>query len=346
MTGSNEGEVGITWTAPRDDNLIGGAVTSYDLRYATNSFTDADWDAAWVYQVTGEPIPSSPGTIESMVITELTGGVTYWFAIKSQDEVPNVSEIDTNTANLNQTWTAASVAKPPQVTVLVPDGGEGWQGTQEIKWSYFDFNSGDTHIFEIRLSSDAGGNYPVILTSDLPDGTTSYLWNTKQHPNCSSYKVKVIAVDSGGLSGEDESDEIFAISNPNEPPTATVTSPNGGEYYAVTNYIVWTYADPNGTDTHTFDIFVSSNGGISWIQEATGLEEDSSSYKWNTGAYPDGVNYKVKVIVRDNGSPQMSGEDTSDGSFVINNSNEMPASFSLLSPAYGSTQNIFRPVFD
>jgi hypothetical protein len=83
------GEVELTWTAPGDDGGAGTA-TTYIVRYADSPIvSEFGWLAA--IDVDGEPIPQPAGSSESMTVSGLTPGQTYYFAIKTQDEVPNTS---------------------------------------------------------------------------------------------------------------------------------------------------------------------------------------------------------------------------------------------------------------
>ena len=59
-TGTNTGEVDLTWTAPGDDGNTGTA-TAYILRYADSAIdSQSAWDAA--ADVSGEPAPQIAGT--------------------------------------------------------------------------------------------------------------------------------------------------------------------------------------------------------------------------------------------------------------------------------------------
>ncbi len=87
-TGSNS--VTLTWTAPGDDGNV-GTPSQYDMRYSTSSITDANWGAAT--EVTGEPSPQPAGSSENFTVENLEPNTTYYFAIKSADEVPNWSSL-------------------------------------------------------------------------------------------------------------------------------------------------------------------------------------------------------------------------------------------------------------
>jgi len=78
----------LSWTAPGDDGDTGTA-SQYDIRYSTVPITMANWNAAT--PVTGEPAPVPAGITQTMMIQQLSPETTYYFAMKSADEVPNWS---------------------------------------------------------------------------------------------------------------------------------------------------------------------------------------------------------------------------------------------------------------
>jgi len=80
----------VSWTAPGDDNNTGTA-TTYDLRYSTSLISEGNFASATA--VTGEPSPSIAGSSESMVVSGLNASTLYYFALKTSDEVPNISII-------------------------------------------------------------------------------------------------------------------------------------------------------------------------------------------------------------------------------------------------------------
>ncbi|HBC47213.1 MAG TPA: hypothetical protein DCZ43_09220 [candidate division Zixibacteria bacterium] len=78
----------LTWTSPGDDSTSGIA-SQYDIRYSTSPINDANWASAT--QVTGEPAPLVAGTQQNFTVTGLQSQHTYYFAMKTADEVPNWS---------------------------------------------------------------------------------------------------------------------------------------------------------------------------------------------------------------------------------------------------------------
>jgi hypothetical protein len=87
----------LTWTAPGDDNDKGSA-SSYDIRYAGASITDVNWDA--LEKVNSPPTPRPAKEKETFIVTGLETNTTYYFAVKSADEVPNWSPLS-NTPSLS-----------------------------------------------------------------------------------------------------------------------------------------------------------------------------------------------------------------------------------------------------
>jgi len=80
----------LTWTAPGDDGNSDTA-SEYDIRYSSSTITETNWDS--VTRCSGEPTPKPAGNSESFVVTGLNPNTTYYFAIKTADEVPNWSII-------------------------------------------------------------------------------------------------------------------------------------------------------------------------------------------------------------------------------------------------------------
>lgn len=62
------------------------------MRYASSSIdSQAKWDAAT--NVTGAPVPLVAGTPQSMTVSGLTPGQTYFFALRTLDDSSNVSDL-------------------------------------------------------------------------------------------------------------------------------------------------------------------------------------------------------------------------------------------------------------
>lgn len=90
LSSRTETSVTINWTATGDSNNVGTA-SSYDIRYSTSPITTINWPTAT--QATGEPTPSAVGINDNMTINSLTSNTLYYFAIITNDEVPNSSNL-------------------------------------------------------------------------------------------------------------------------------------------------------------------------------------------------------------------------------------------------------------
>ncbi len=146
----------LTWTAPGDDNGTGTA-TTYDLRYSTATITSGNFSSAT--QVTGEPAPSVAGSSETMTITGLSQLTTYYFAIKTSDEVPNTSAIS-NVPN-GTTSASADVTAPAAVSNLATSNITSSGMT--ISWTApgDDNNTGTATTYDLRYSTSliTSGNF-------------------------------------------------------------------------------------------------------------------------------------------------------------------------------------------
>lgn len=84
------GNVTLTWTAPGDDGDIGRA-SRYIIKYnTTGELNETNWNTS--VEVSCELKPKFAGEKESFTITGLKPGL-YHIALRTEDEVPNLSEI-------------------------------------------------------------------------------------------------------------------------------------------------------------------------------------------------------------------------------------------------------------
>jgi hypothetical protein len=138
--------VTLQWTCPGDDGSVGLA-SSYDIRYATVAITDANWNSA--SQISGEPSPLIAGSTQSYTVTGLNPNTTYYFAMKTADEVPNWS----NLSNVASTTTGAEQNPPAAVanlTVVLPT-----QNSLTLVWLApgDDSMTGTASQYDIRYST-------------------------------------------------------------------------------------------------------------------------------------------------------------------------------------------------
>jgi phosphodiesterase/alkaline phosphatase D-like protein len=140
--------VTLTWTTPGDDGLTGTA-SQFDIRYSTSPITAANFASATRFS-TGVPLPAVPGTSQSVVVTGLSPSTTYYFAIKTGDEVPNwaaVSNIVSRT-----TTVAPDVVRPAALALTVPSITDT---TATIAWTAVgdDSLTGTATSYDVRWST-------------------------------------------------------------------------------------------------------------------------------------------------------------------------------------------------
>jgi len=128
-------------------------------------------------------------------------------------------------------------------------------------------------------------------------------------------------------------DTTTILNIPNIAPEIQLISPNGGERWRGPQDITWTATDVEDDDNDLLiSLRYSINSGRDWTLIDKGIA-NTGSYNWDTVAVPDGLNYKVQLIVTDSfGKP---GYDESDSTFIVDNIN--PISVVVNSPTGGVT---------
>lgn len=148
-TNPSPNSVVLTWTAVGDDGATGTA-TQYEIRYSTAPITAANFGSATL--VSTPPVPKISGSAESFLVTGLTPGTTYYFALKVADEVPNWSGLS-NVASQSTTTVDNTPPDPVNDLTAAPGAniGEillGWHATGD------DRNIGTARVYEIRYSQN------------------------------------------------------------------------------------------------------------------------------------------------------------------------------------------------
>ena len=126
-----------------------GTAASYDIRYSTSPITAGNWASAT--QATGEPAPAVAGTSQSLLIDNLTQNTTYYFAIKTSDEVPNTSGL----SNVVSGQTLPDTIAPGAVTSLTVTKAKS--SALRLAWiaSGDDGADGTATSYDVRYSTSA-----------------------------------------------------------------------------------------------------------------------------------------------------------------------------------------------
>jgi len=153
----------LQWTAPGDDGAAGRAST-YDVRYRTTTIAGTDtltwWNGAAL--ATAEPLPGVSGSTDSLRVRGLQPLTTYYFMIKTADEVPNWS----GNSNVAVKTTSGDVTAPAAIANLAITGTTGT--TLSLGWTApgDDGNTGTATSYDIRYSTSAitSGNWATATT--------------------------------------------------------------------------------------------------------------------------------------------------------------------------------------
>ena len=178
----------LIWSAPGDDGSDGIA-SQYDLRYSTTEITAENFTAA--LEVTGEPLPVHPGETQSIDITGLAPVTTYYFAIRTADEVPNWSTI----SNL----ALATTLSDDDILWIRYYGGAGSEFATAVAAA-----PGGCVVGGKTNSSGAGG-YDMYLVKTDNDGTL--VWEKTFGGPADDWAADVVTVGFDGycLAGSTES---------------------------------------------------------------------------------------------------------------------------------------------
>ncbi|MCG2695540.1 hypothetical protein L6248_01245, partial [Candidatus Parcubacteria bacterium] len=202
------------------------------------------------------------------------------------------------------------------INITTPTEGVNWSGTKEITWG------GDCATYpnvNIYYSTDgfAISSTKINTSGVISCSAGTYSWDTSTVDDGNQYQVKVR--DSSDPDVFDTSG-VFVIDNTAPAiQTNTLTSPNGGEFWAggSPQDITWDSSDITDANLKTSPITLEYFNGAAWQTIATN-EVNDGSYAWavpNINSAP----VKVKIIATDLAGNTASDE--SDAVFVIDSIN-------------------------
>ncbi len=191
--------VTLTWTTPGDDSLTGTAA-QFDIRYSTSPITATNFTSATRW--TGAPAPAAPGTSQSTTVTGLSPSTTYYFAMKTADEVPNWSGLSNVVSKT--TASAPDVIRPAAIANVQITGTT--ETTLSLSWTATgdDSLTGTATSYDIRYATSpiTAANWSSATTvSNEPAPTaagTNQTFTVTGLTRQTTYYVAIKAIDDAG----------------------------------------------------------------------------------------------------------------------------------------------------
>ncbi|UCF79682.1 MAG: hypothetical protein JSW03_05430 [Candidatus Eiseniibacteriota bacterium] len=164
----------LRWTAPGDDGDQGKA-WRYDLRFSSDPISGTDslawWNATSTNRCSGLPDPGEPGSVDSFVVTGLLPERTYYFVLRTADEMPNWSYF----SNVAVVTTPAKNDSVPYSDEIPPGpvaGLSAWTVDEGINLSWMPSPDADVVGYYVYRSIDAQDFNAITST---PLSQVSYL---------------------------------------------------------------------------------------------------------------------------------------------------------------------------
>ena len=164
----NASTVRLRWHSPGDDRY-NGLASQYDLRYFTRPIAASNWDSCSV--VAGEPFPGESGTAETMDVTGLGPDTAYHFALKTEDDASNWSQI----SNVPSAITYAGNVPPALTSAFVVPTGASPGSTFTFTVIYTDPDGDVPSRADVVLN---GVNHAMTLSSGDARNGAVYRYDT------------------------------------------------------------------------------------------------------------------------------------------------------------------------
>jgi len=290
------------------------------MEIANSPFTMSEFDSE----------PFSTGRIYTYSITNLDPGGGYSYYFEAYDQHNGFAGGDGVTGKPGPIVNG--------VLLTAPNGDEQWYANQdyEISWEF----EGSFDSFDLEYSTNNGTDWNSVTTG-LDYSLSSYIWTIPNSPSANCL-VRVIGNYSTS-SIQDESDAVFEILEPIDPPNSfSLISPNNVTLASLTPTFEWNATtDPDGNSI-SYDLWYATNPDF--INKVTVDDLTTNSYTPTVPLNDNSIYYwKVKAV---DGDGQVTWCTEVDWYFDINLANNAPNTFTLSAPTNGNSTNTTMPTFE
>lgn len=182
-TGSQTGELIISWTAPGDDDNVGRA-TTYAFRYRDSidgPVTSGNWDQSQI--VTLSVVPAQAGTTQQATLTAshgLTPGAAYYIAMRAADEAGNSGDV--SNSPLGKTNGSISTGDDSCLVVALhpQDGSTSADRSPTLVVANISCDSGSTKEYFFDISQSDLFDALVTGSSAVSEGVDSTSWTVDE----------------------------------------------------------------------------------------------------------------------------------------------------------------------
>ncbi len=163
LTGDNPNEIRITWIAPGSDGTVDQA-SSYLIKYRISGpfLTDSDFEDSFNTYLSTR-LPKAPGAFESHVLTGLSAGPTYYFAVVAQDSFTVRGYLSNGASSF--AYGPPDLEPPDQISDLTALSGDA-DGRIYLAWTSpgDDAASGSLDVGRYRVHGSTA-NFPMLSST-------------------------------------------------------------------------------------------------------------------------------------------------------------------------------------
>ncbi len=295
-----------TQTWPEDTTLSNLDISQF--------FSDVDAGDTLTFSVQTAPVNVAANLVGNLVTFTPNANFTGLNSVKFRATDSTGAFVDSNLVSLNVT----PVNDAPTVLVTQPNGGELWNGVQQVKWNATDVD-GDTLTVDLSYTAiaDVGAGISGPIAINQPN-TGTLDWNTSSVPSGTNVTVTIVVSD-GLLTNSDVSDNQFNIDN--TPPSVDIVGPLSlVESATPVQYNSTTSDNIAGVDSTSF--FWTFGDGTN----ATGSTV--------TKSYTQNGTFVLTLTVKDN----LGNQNTSTKTVVVNDT--VPTSIFAFNPSTGLQEGV------